>query len=320
MSRFVFVGRMVQGDVHKAQPQRKDQRTGALKFRKDGSPDCPFYVALAIPKDPAKRLVIPGVPDYDSQRALIDQDARTSWPQFFTGQRPPNVQFDLALPADCNNPKFANKIIDGDGYDDQGKPYSRYDGWAGCWVIKFQNGYAPSVQAWVVNHVDPMRPGAAPYTGWLDFDKMGRAVKCGDYISVGGSCESNKSTESPGMYMNFDTIGFEQEGELIVQSGGVDANEALGSRGGAAPAGNAAPAATPAAPAAGAPTSPTAAPYDGYRAPTTAGAAPTPPVTATTPPPPPAGPQMTAAAQYTYDQYKASGWTDDQLRAGGLMV
>jgi len=30
--------------------------------------------------------------------------------------------------------------------------------------------------------------------------------------------------------------------------------------------------------------------------------------------------QMTAAAQYTYDQYKASGWTDAQLIQAGFMV
>jgi hypothetical protein len=29
---------------------------------------------------------------------------------------------------------------------------------------------------------------------------------------------------------------------------------------------------------------------------------------------------MTAKAQYTYDQYKAGGWTDDVLRSHGLMV
>lgn len=34
----------------------------------------------------------------------------------------------------------------------------------------------------------------------------------------------------------------------------------------------------------------------------------------------PAGPQMTAKAEYTYDQYIAVGWNDAQLRAAGLMV
>jgi hypothetical protein len=35
---------------------------------------------------------------------------------------------------------------------------------------------------------------------------------------------------------------------------------------------------------------------------------------------PPAGPVMLPAAQYTYEQYKASNWTDEQLIANGLMA
>lgn len=314
MSRFTFLGRFVQGDAHKAQPQRKDQRTGQLKFRKNGEPDCPFYIALAIPKDPAARLVIQGVPDFDSQRALVDADARAAWPQFF-GQRPAGLVFGPELAPDCINPKFANKFIDGDGFDDQGKPYSRYEGWAGHWVIKFQNGYAPALQEWVENWVDPMRPGSPPYTGWKELSVTGRTIKCGDYISVGGTCESNKSTDSPGMYMNVDTIGFEKEGDLIVSNAGVDADTALGSRGGAASP-NVAPAASPAAPAPGGPTSQTAPAYDGYRT-TAAPAAPAPAAPA---PAAPAAPQMTAKATTTYEAYKAAGWTDDQLRAEGLLV
>ena len=34
----------------------------------------------------------------------------------------------------------------------------------------------------------------------------------------------------------------------------------------------------------------------------------------------PAAPQMTAKAQHTYEQYKASNWTDEQLKKQGLMV
>jgi hypothetical protein len=38
------------------------------------------------------------------------------------------------------------------------------------------------------------------------------------------------------------------------------------------------------------------------------------------PAPAPSGPIMTAAAQYTYAQYVAAGWTDQQMIAGGLLV
>jgi hypothetical protein len=46
-----------------------------------------------------------------------------------------------------------------------------------------------------------------------------------------------------------------------------------------------------------------------------------PPVAPPTPPPASAlAHQMTAAAQYTYDQYRQAGWSDEQLRANGLML
>ncbi len=61
-------------------------------------------------------------------------------------------------------------------------------------------------------------------------------------------------------------------------------------------------------------------PYSGYRDPGAGNGAAPPPDTAGAAPPPDDGPQMTAAAQYTYAQYIASGWTDAQLRTKGLMV
>ena len=314
MSRFTILGRMVQGDVQKAQPQRKDDRTGQLKFRKDGQPDCPFFVAVAVEKDPSRRFVIQGVPDYESQKAQIDADARQAWPDFFKGNaaRPQGLAFPPQLHPDCTNPAFSNKIFDGDGFDDKGRPYAENEGWAGCWVIKFSNGFAPEVSEWLDNRVDPR--GQSIGAGWEATTKTGRVVKCGDYISVGGSCETNKSSDSPGMYMNFDTVGFEKEGDAIVQKGGVDSTTALGSRGGAATPNASAGAASPPPPAHGTTTSETAPPYDGYRT-----AAPPPPG-AGAPPPPPAGPQMTAKAETTYAAYQAAGWTDDQLRAAGYLA
>src|SRR6478609_3518623 len=91
-NRFTFTGRMVGGDCFKPQPQRKDDRTGALKFLKSGEPDAPFYVAIAVPKNPAQRFVIAGNPSYEDEKAKIDALARAAWPGFF-GQRPQGLQF-----------------------------------------------------------------------------------------------------------------------------------------------------------------------------------------------------------------------------------
>lgn len=311
MTRFTFTGRMVQGDAHKAGPQRKDA-TGAVKFRKDGQPDCPFFLAVAVPKSPAARLVIPGNPTYEEEKAKLDAAARGAWPNIFQQnyQRPQGLHFPASLPADCTSPKFANKVIDGDGFDDDGKPNSGKDGWAGCWVVKVSNGFAPRCVEW--------------NNGWVDMTPHGRQIKPGDYVTVSGTCESNQSTQSPGMYMNVDIVSFEQEGERIVVASAVDANTALGARtGGPAnpPAGSGAAGGAPAdgtgGPAAGTAGSTTASDpaYSGYRE----DAAPPPPADAA--PPPPNGPAMTAkAGGKTYESFIAAGWNDDQLRQHGYLA
>lgn len=311
MTRWTFTGRMVGGSATEQQPQRKDDRTGALKFLKNGEPDRPFYLSLAVPKNPAARFVIPGNPSYEQEKAKIDADAKAAWPQFFSSQRNPNIQYGAHLAADCTNPAFANKVIDGDGFDDKGQPFANNDGWAGCWIIKVQRYYAPNVYEWVENWVDPVRPGA-PYTGWKDVSLTGRKIKAGDYITVSGECESNKSSDSPGMYMNHDTISFEAEGEAIILRSAVDPNAALGQRGPNAAA--SAPAASSAAPAPGAPASETAPAYSGYREATS-------PAAPAAPAAPPAGPQMTAKADgVPYEEFVKQNWTDDALRAHGYMV
>ena len=304
MTRFTFTGRAVQGDPMKPGAQRKD-KSGVLKFRKDGQPDAPFFYAVAIPKDPAKRFVIPGNPSYEEEKAKVDAAARAAWPNLFQPnyQRPQGLNFEASLPADCTSPKFANKILDGDGFDEDGKPNSTKDGWAGCWIVKVSNGFAPKVYEWA--------------NGWVELTPHSdRKIKLGDYVTVSGTCESNKSTESSGMYMNFDTVSFEQEGELIVASTSVDPNAALGSRGGnpPAPAGGQSNGAAGTS-ASGTASAPTPEPYSGYRE----DAAPPPP--ADDAPPPPSGPTMTAkAGGKTYESFTKAGWTDDQLRTHGYIA
>lgn len=306
MTRFTITGRVVQGDAHKPGSQRKDS-TGAPKFRKDGQPDCPFYLAVAIPKNPSARLVIPGNPSYEEEKQKLDAAARAAWPNLFQQgyQRPQGLQFPAGLAADCTSPKFANKIIDGDGFDEDGKPNSAKDGWAGCWVVKVSNGFAPRCVEW--------------NNGWVDMTPHGRQIQPGDYVTVSGTCESNKSTQSPGMYLNFDIVSFEQEGERIVYSSAVDADAALGNRGNPSASGtaNTAPAANNGDAAHGTAGSTTAsAPsYSGYRE----DAPPPPP--GEDAPPPPSGPQMTEkAGGKTYESFIAAGWSDAQLRQHGYIA
>jgi hypothetical protein len=310
MSRYTITGRLVQGDPLQMQG-RTDPKTKAPKMRTDPTTGqqvqiTQAFVAIAVPKTEAARHIIPGNPSYEQVKAILDTDARSSWPQFFNGQRPQGLQFPASLPMDCTNPKFANKIIDGDGFDENGQPNSAKEGWAGCWIVKCANGYAPKVFEWTAS-------------GWQETIHTGRKIKCGDYVTVSGDCVSNKSNESPGMYMNFDTVSFEAEGPFIASGSSVDPNTALGQRG--APANPPGPASAGAAstgtPVAGAVGSTTAPGYSGYRDPAAGSPPPPPPAP---PPAAPAGPQMTAAATTTYEAYRAAGWTDDQLRASGFMV
>lgn len=308
MTRFTFTGRAVQGDPVKPGAQRKD-KSGVLKFRKDGQPDAPFYYAVAIPKDPSKRFVIPGNPSYEEEKAKVDAAARAAWPNLFQPnyQRPQGLNFPASLPADCTSPKFANKILDGDGFDEEGKPNSTKDGWAGCWIVKVSNGFAPRVVQWD--------------NGWVDVTPHSSLkMKLGDYVTISGVCESNKSTETAGMYMNFDTVSFEQEGELIVANSSVDPNQALGVRGGNPPASGAAGSAHAGGTGGGAhgtAGSGTASdqPYSGYRE----DAAPPPP--SDDAPPPPSGPTMTdKAGGKSYDSFIKAGWNDEQLRKHGYIA
>lgn len=313
MSRFTFLGRLVQGSPTE-NPHNTDDK-GNKKFRKNGEPDTPFYVAIAVEKNPANRFLVHGVPDYESQKAILDGDARTAWPQFF-GTRPQGLAFGAHLAPDCTNPTFANKVVDGDGHTKEGKPYSANEGWAGCWIIKSSTYYAPQVQEWRDDQIDGR--GAVLPAGWFPVEKTGRKIKLGDYVSVSGLCESNKSNESPGMYMNLDLVAFEKEGELIVSKSAVDAGAVLGSRGG--PSGGAG-AGTSSSTAHGAQTSGTASAgeaYSGYRTPP---ADDTPPPPGDDTPPPPSGPVMTAkAGGKSFQSFVDKGWTEAQLREHGYIA
>lgn len=306
---FTITGRLVQGDAHKQQPPSKDKKTGAIKMQADGvTPVQPFFMAVAVPKNPAQRLVINGLPTWETTKAELDAEAKQAWPQFF-GAPNPQLRIGAELPAGCTNPAFANKIIDGDGFDDKGQPYSRFEGYAGCWVVKMQTGFAPKVWEW-----------SAQTGGWVEMGgPTGRFVKCGDYVSVRGNSTTNKSTDSPGMYMNIGAVTFEQEGPAIVSAAAIDPNAAFGSRGPGGAGPTPAPAASQGAHAAsGTAGSTTAAPgdapapYDGYMA---TGGAPEAPGA------PPAEPIMLPAANgVSYAAYKAKGWTDDQLRQHGFIA
>jgi hypothetical protein len=327
------VGRLVQGDCF--EPQTKDLSTGMPLTIKTGpnagQPTQKYFIAVAFAKSDAK---------FAELKAMFTQVARAAFPQFF-----PNG-------SDCINPNFSWKIIDGDGYDQNGKPNNSKEGFAGCWIMRCASSYPfkcfaagkylPTDQLQMVGNVNP--------------------IPRGHYIRVAGNVSDNIPSASPGLYVNANMIEWAAIGDVIVS--GPDAAAVFGGAPASLPAGYAPPAApmAPPAPAMAAPPSVPVQPLPGIlngpqmlpaagtttyaqyiasgwnnaqliqhgfmAAPAAAVPAPLPPVGSApiAPPPAPAAPAPTAktmlpaAGATTYEQYAANGWTDAQLVQNGFMA
>lgn len=312
------VGRLVQGDCF--EPQTKDQQ-GAPRVIKTGpnagQPNPQFYIGVAFRKDD---------PQWPAFWAILDRVARAAWPQFF-----PNPQ------GPCTNPKFAFKVLDGDGYDTQGRSNATKEGFAGHWVVRFTTAFPPKCY---------------PVGRYAAHDQITdkTLLRRGYYVRVAGTVKSNENPTNPGLFLNFDLVELAGYGPEIVS--GPDASQVFGGAPAVAlpPGASATPLAAPPAPAAAGPgpaapppaapgyvppAAPPPSPPIGYPAPS-AGPAPAPSAPYTPPAGPPAAPPAAppapppakmltpaGAASYagaTYEGYIAAGWTDEQLRAAGYLA
>jgi hypothetical protein len=305
-------GRLVQGDPFV--PQTKD-RSGNLRVVKSGpnagQPSPQTFIAVAFPKtapDPATGVTVEGRnPAFEAFYGVLDRVARQEWPQFF----PAGAQ-------KATHPRFAWKVKDGDGVDENGKSNADKEGFAGHWVVSFASAYSPKV----------VRPAG---NGVWETVTDPAALKRGYYVRVAGSATGNDSTDTPGLYVNLDMVEIVGYGPEIVS--GPDAASVFGQPAALPPGASPTPIAGPgpAAPAPGGPGGPLAAAVApaapaSPAAASSVAASPAAPNAAFMAPPPPGGgaipaPTMTAAANgLTREQYHASGWTDDQLIAQGLMI
>lgn len=292
------VGRLVFGDPWT--PQQKKGDDGKPKIDPvTGQPQTEYVVGIAFAKND---------PEWHKLYGLLKQADREAWPQFHgpDGNVLPGV-------------KFADKIKDGDGYDTKGQPHNRKEGWGGHFIVTFASQFPPSCYA---------HNGSA----WAQLSDP-TSIKRGYYVRIDGTTQSNGSTQSPGMYRNLGMVALAGYGAEITT--GPDANERFGI-GAAAPL----PPGASATPVATAPM-PMAPQYGG--APTPAAPMPSPtqgvvhgaPTSTTTyPSNPPTAPSAPVAQPYggfmpktllphatgTYEAYIAAGWSDEQLRAHGLMV
>jgi hypothetical protein len=286
---------------------------------KAGQPRATYDFALAIPK-------VPGA-HWATQPA--------DWNEAELGKYYGAVIWAVGHAAFPNGqaqrPDFAWKITDGDSTIPNKKGRKPVDnpGYAGCWVLWFSSEIAP--RTFNSNGTVPVDPAS---------------IKCGHYIQVCGSVNSNDSDNQPGVYLNHELVAHSGFGEEIIR--GTDPAQAGFGKAKAPPGMSATPVGglpAPAAPSAGLPPAPgapapTAAPAVPQATPAATPAAVTPaaalppaptPVVPNTgflngaPAPPaapvaPSGPVMTPKAGGTpYAAFIAKGWTDDTLRANGYI-
>lgn len=333
------VGRFVQGDAFT--PQEKDKAGNQLTVKKGinaGQPAKRWFMAVAFAKTDAA---------FGAMYQQMQQVARASFPTLF----------DAA--GNCIRPNFAWKLVDGDGIDDDGKPNNQKPGFAGHWVLKFSSGYAPKCfhAGHYAPHEQIQDPKAIPRGYYVrvagTIEGNGDTAKPGLYLNlnmvelVGGN---------PGdVIVSGPDAGAVFGASAPVLPAGVTLATCPTLPGMAptpAPAMPGAPGVPPAMPSAlpgpgamapaQAPMYAPAAPV--MPAPAMAGAAPAVPSVPVVPnaailagpgvptapglTPAPAAPAMpapgftmtAAAGGFTREQYHAQGWTDDQLRANGMMV
>lgn len=304
------VARMVMGSLYK--PRTTDNEGRPLVYKSGqniGQPRKDFFFGIAIPKGA------------EVQQAYGKLNwAATPWGAAIYAA---GTAF-LAHAAQMKD--FAWKVADGDSdeLNSKGNALVNREGCKGCWVLFFSGTQAPRIC-----NADGSMPLTEP-----------DAIKAGYFVQVGFTAKGNDSTVKPGVYLNAIAVARSGYGEEIHT--GVD-TAALGFGGVALPAGaSAVPLAQmgvviPGAAVPGLPPLPGLAPVPLVAAqlppPVATVISQTPlPVAAAQLPPPGITPNAaflqpapvvlrpTATAQGTYEQYKAAGYTDDQMIAAGVMT
>lgn len=182
--------RLLQGDCFEAQTKNMQ---GQPLVDKQGNPTQRYFIAAGGRK---------GDPEVEAFKAKIETEGRTAFPHLFTGPG-----------GACTHPAFSSKIIDGDGFDGNGKPNANKEGFAGHWVFKFGSTYAPRCFA-AGRYDETQRLGPVP------------GIPRGNYIRVAGTMEGNGDAMKPGIYVNLNMIEFTESGPLIIS--GPDAASVFG--------------------------------------------------------------------------------------------
>ena len=256
------VGRIVSGSLYRLNDRNMDgelltYKTGA----KIGQQRYSVFFAIAIKKNPGETHF-----------------SQTAW-----GKKLWAIGH-AAHPTAAQSRDYAWKVVDGDSKEmnTEGVAPCQREGWAGHWIVKFNNSEIPRIGQWVNGKYEDLMQG--------DF------VKPGYFIEVVADVEGNGTAKTPGLYLNHKLVCFRAYGPEIVF--GPDPDKA-GFGGDPLPEGaSSVPLSAPAAPS----------------VPPVLSASPVPPVPAPTK-------VMTAkAAGATYESMIAAGWTDAQLIEQGYLA
>ena len=259
-------------------------------------------------EDPTKQVmesyIVVGIHKSDPQaahiRTILTNRARQTYGAMITGE------------CTATHPRFAFKIQDGDGVDNNGQPNSAKEGYAGHWVLTMNTRIAP--KCFNNGQYEPHQQLQSP-------DDV---IKLGYYVRVVGSVKDNgvpaqgSGSAVPGLFVSHSFIELIAPGPVITV--GVSASDALGKLGAAAlPVG----AVVNQTIAANLP-QPTAVvvPQPPVTVPTPPVSIPVPPAVVV-PPAPPAGPTVApalAAQGVTWAALQGQGWTEDAARAAGHIL
>ena len=187
------IGRLVSGDAYKGNTTDMDGNPLVVKSGANiGQPRTNFYIGVAIPKNP-------NVPWENEPWGMeIMRVARTVQNVF-------DQNGQLYQGRD-----FAFKVTDGDSQTPNRKQKRPCDqeGYQGCWVLNFSNGFAPKIYN---------SNGTAIIT-------EPNAVKRGYYVQVLCTIGANSNANNPGVFLNHEIIALSGYGEEI--HSGVDASQA----------------------------------------------------------------------------------------------
>jgi hypothetical protein len=299
------VGRIVQGDLAKAQPVIDN--LGKQKLTRDGHPAIQHFISLAIPKTPGHTHWA----QTDWGKQIYDEGAR-------------------AHPNFAPHPTFSWKIEDGDSVipNKKGKKNADREGFPGHWILKFRSGFLPKT-----------------YNADGSLSIPADQIKCGYYVQVNCSVAGNTGDSpgvylNPNM-VALSGYGLEIIAGPDASEAGFGAAP-LPPGASATPVGGFVPpivpgvqtgtAPFPSAPAPAVPVAPAVAPFvPSITPPASAPTATTspsnvpPPINPAflAPPPPPAAPpakQLTAkAGSASYADLIKAGWTDTLLVQHGMM-